>query len=125
MGQRLWVVSAVAEPPPHRVREPLARPPVGARELPSLPMWAELQGQICYLQIHLPGLKPSALVTLLFWCHQQVRPCSLMIWIVFPQKCWEKVSVWQGIWPRHEMKFQGKEMESPIWGLRGEREGKA
>ena len=35
------------------------------------------------------------------WCHQQVIRGSLRIWVFFSQKCWEKVSVWQSIWPHH------------------------
>lgn len=94
VAQRLQVVSAIAEPHLWRIWGSRDRPPREATELPSLPKWAKLHGHV-------------------FWCHQQVRPGSFRIWVFFSQKCWEKVSVWQSIWPHH---VTGKGSREPQLG---------
>ena len=99
MGQRLQVVSAIAEFYPQRIWGSRDRHHSGQESGPH-----SLGGQ-------------SSMASSLFWCHQQVRPGSLRIWVFFSQTCWEKVSIWQSIWPHHVTgKGNGEPQLGPGWG---------
>lgn len=111
VGQKVWAVSADCRAPrmedikvckqaSQESKRAALTPQVGRaprRDLPSpaLSTLTKAQSSCCPI----------------FCCHQRVRPGSLRIWVFFPPKCWEEVSIWQGIWPHHEMKLQGKEVE--------------
>lgn len=120
----LWVVHAIAEPCSKKMWGYLVRPPRRARELSSLPWWAEPQ-----------AISAVSSSICLDQRSELVWPLSLVVtsktgWVLLWSRFsfhrsagWEVISVWQGIWPHHETKLQGKEAVSLSWGWDRQREG--